>query len=265
MDRVEVAGLACEVHGEDRLRPLRDELSEQGGIEVEVVRAHVAEDGRGAGVLDDVRGRGPRDRRRDHLVARADVERDESEVHRGGARVERQHVLDLEVLGQALLEQRGARPGREPARAEGLRDGGDLLVADRGRLEAERRATPGSHRPGSVRRPPPGEPARAPPAGCARGEHGAGAIRPAPQRPEDVPRPPVDAHPLDARQRLGPRRRPRRPRAVLRGRRGRQRPPPLVRTSRGKHVLVPGTSPCPQRPPHRPAQRRSRARSGRRR
>ena len=73
----------------------------------------------------------------------------------------REHVLGLEVGGHPLLEQRRPRPGREPARAQRLGDGRDLLLPDRGRLEAERGATTGAHRPGSVRPGPHGEPGRA--------------------------------------------------------------------------------------------------------
>ena len=69
----------------------------------------------------------------------ADPERDEREVHRRGAGRDREHVLRVEVLGHPLLEQRRTGPGRQPAGAERLGDGLDLLLADRGRLEAELR------------------------------------------------------------------------------------------------------------------------------
>ena len=86
--------------------------------------------------------------------------REQREVERGRARGDREHVLGLEVGGHPLLEQRGPRAGRQPARAQRLDDGGDLLLPDRGRLEAEPGATRGAHRPGSVRSAPHGEPAR---------------------------------------------------------------------------------------------------------
>ena len=66
--------------------------------------------GRRAAVLDHVRRRGPGDRARDHLVARADAERKQRQVERGRARGDGEHVLGLEVGGHALLEQRGPRP-----------------------------------------------------------------------------------------------------------------------------------------------------------
>ena len=48
--------------------------------------ADVAEDGSGAAVLDHVRRRGPGDRARDHLVARADADREQRQVERRRAR-----------------------------------------------------------------------------------------------------------------------------------------------------------------------------------
>ena len=155
------------------------------GIDVQVVLAHVDEDGRRAGVDDHVRGRRPGDRRRDHLVAGPDAERDEREVQRGRARGDREHVLRLEVLGHPLLEQRGARPGRQPAGAERLGDGGDLLLADRGRLEAQWVSR--VIRRGSVSFAAARARASASSRLVADGEHGAGPVGAAPERPEDVP------------------------------------------------------------------------------
>ena len=49
----------------------------------------------------------------------------------------REHVLRLEVLAHPRLELGRARAGRQPAGAERLGDGLDLLLADRRRLERE--------------------------------------------------------------------------------------------------------------------------------
>ena len=118
--------------------------------------------------------------------------------------VDGEHVLGLEVGGHALLEQRGPRPGRQPARAQRLDDGGDLLLPDRGRLEAELGATRGSHRPGSVRPAPHGEPG---PAASSRsspgGQDRTGPVGAAAERPEAPAGLPVGPHPLDALDRLG--------------------------------------------------------------
>ena len=136
-DRIQVGRLPGEVDGHDRLRPLGHRRRDGRRVDVEVALAHVDEDGRRAGVDDHVRGRRPGDRRRDHLVAGLDPERDERQVHRRRAGRDREHVLRLEVLGHPLLEQRRLRAGRQPAGAERLGDGLDLLLADRRRLEAQ--------------------------------------------------------------------------------------------------------------------------------
>ena len=52
-------------------------------------------------------------------------------MQRGRAGRDREHVLRLEVLAHPPLELGGARPGRQPARAERLGDRLDLVLADR--------------------------------------------------------------------------------------------------------------------------------------
>ncbi len=148
---------------------------------------------------------------------------------------DREHVLRLEVLGHPLLEQRRLGPGRQPAGAERLGDGLDLLLADRRRLEAER----------VVRRSCDGrsfdERSVCSSAGRARARSSAargcrrrratrtGAVGPAPQRPEDR------ARAAGRRARRAPPRPPRprrarRPRAAApRAGRGRRRRPPPTR------------------------------------
>jgi hypothetical protein len=147
-DRVEVAGLSGEMHGQDRPRSLIDGLGDALRVDVEIVVAHVDEDGSCTGVHDHVRRRRPCDRRRDHLVAGADLERDEREVQRRSSRSKREHVLRFDVVRHSAFELGGARSARQPAGAERLRNGGDLLVADRRRLKAEHRlAARGDHAP----------------------------------------------------------------------------------------------------------------------
>ena len=131
------AGWPCEVDRQDRLRPLGDGAAAQLRIDVEVAVADVDEDRRRAGVDDDVRGRGPGDRGRDHLVAGADAERDEREVHRRRPGGDARGRARPRSTRQRAARARGARPGRQPAGAQRLGDGGDLLLADRRRLEAE--------------------------------------------------------------------------------------------------------------------------------
>ena len=205
-DRIHVARLPGEMDGHDRLRPLGDRRPDQRGIDVQVAFSHVDEDRRRARVDDHVRGRRPGDRRRDHLVSLADPERDEREVHRRGAGGDGEHVLRVEVLGHPLLEQRRAGPRRQPARPERVRDGLDLLLADRGRLEAELRLA--SH---STTKRISSAAARARRerlvAAVADRDHGAGTVRASPQRPDREARLAVDPHvehSLDGVRRLAP-------------------------------------------------------------
>jgi hypothetical protein len=134
-ERVEIRGLTGEVDGHDRLRARRDRLDRERRVDVEVLVAHVDEDGPRAEMDGDVAGGRPRDRRRDDLVAGTDAEPREREVQRGGARCERDAVLCARQLRDSLLEL--CRPGaaREPAALQRLGDSGDLLRPDRRRLE----------------------------------------------------------------------------------------------------------------------------------
>ena len=137
------------------------------------------------------------------------AERDERQVQRRGAGRDGEHVLGLEVLGHPLLELRRARAGRQPAGAQRLGDGGDLLLADRGRLEAELRARASSST--SKRTASAARRARASASSrlVADGEDRARPVGAAAQRPERRARAPVDA---DVQRRPRPRAPPRLPR-----------------------------------------------------
>ena len=195
---------------------------DQRRVDVEVALAHVDEDGRRAGVDDHVRGRGPRDRRRDHLVAGLDPERDEREVHRRRAGGDGEHVLRLEVLGHPLLEQRRPRAGRQPAGAERLGDRLDLLLADRRRLEAEWSSRASFDDEAYFVRGGASALERLL-AAVADREHGAGPVGAAQQRAEDVARLPVDAARRARRRPRAPPRAPSTSRSSPRARRGRGR------------------------------------------
>ena len=95
-------------------------------------------------------------------------------------------------------------PGRQPARAQRLGDGGDLLLPDRGRLEAELWCYDGvridQEAYGLRRTASPGQRVVAV---AADGEHRTGPVGAAPQRPEAPAGPPVGPHPLDALDRRG--------------------------------------------------------------
>src|SRR5262249_13735259 len=75
---------------------------------------------RRAGVLDRVHGRDERERRRDHLVSRADSRGDEREVERRGARADRDDVRGADVRAEPLLEQLDERPVADPRPADRL-------------------------------------------------------------------------------------------------------------------------------------------------
>ena len=71
------------------------------------------------------------------------AERDQREVHRRRSRRRpRARASRPTYSREAFLELGRARAGRQPAGADRLRDGGDLLVADRRRLEAEEGLAP---------------------------------------------------------------------------------------------------------------------------
>ena len=95
---------AEEVHGHDRLRPRGDPPLDVGRVEVQRRRVDVGEDGRRAAAGDRLGGREERERRADHLVARADPERVEHEHERVGAVRDADRLLDAEVLGRLALE-----------------------------------------------------------------------------------------------------------------------------------------------------------------
>ena len=139
--RVEVGRLPGQVNGHDRFRPRSDEGGDVLGVDVQVAFTDVREDGCRSRVDNHVRRRRPGDRRRDHLVARPDADRERGKVESGRPGRDGERVLRSCVLGEALLELGRARPRRQPARAQGLGDGRDLLLPDRRRLEAEKGAT----------------------------------------------------------------------------------------------------------------------------
>jgi hypothetical protein len=136
--RLEVGGLAGQMNRNDRLGSRRHETRDVIRIDVQVALAHVGEHRRRARVHHDVRRRGPRDRRRDHLVAGPDAQREEREMQRGRPRGDGEDMRGLQVLGEACLELGRARAGGEPARPERFGDRLDLLVPDGRRLKSER-------------------------------------------------------------------------------------------------------------------------------
>ncbi len=137
---------------------------------------------------------------RDHLVAGADAERERA---RGASppcrRLTARTCSRLEVLGEALLEQRGAR-----ARSSASRSGASRR---RPRPPPRRSRAAGSRAgcydgvridPEAYGVAPHGEPARAPPRGRRPSRGPPRAVGAAAERAEDVPRAAVDPDPCDA-------------------------------------------------------------------
>ena len=75
-ERIELAGVAEDVHGDDALRPLGDRRLDCCRFEVHGPLVDVGEDGRRAFVDEAVRRGDERVRRRDHLVARSEAGED---------------------------------------------------------------------------------------------------------------------------------------------------------------------------------------------
>ena len=97
----------------------RDRALDLGRVEVERDRVDVGEDRRRAAAGDRLGGREERERRADHLVARADLERVEREHERVGAVRDADRLLDAEVLGRLALEALDLGPEDEAAALEG--------------------------------------------------------------------------------------------------------------------------------------------------
>ena len=200
--------------GQDRLRPLGDERREAAprrgsgrraghhkktGVApvcsiTFAVAGHVIGD-----VITSSRGR-----------RRAPAARDS----RARPRADREHVRHLQVLRERERERErerrereresAARTGRQPAGTEGLGSRHDLLVPIAGGWKPSGVSRRVRVEPGSVPRPPHGEPAREPRRRSTRSRaprrHGLRAASPG---SEDVPRPPVDPHSSHPCHRLG--------------------------------------------------------------
>jgi hypothetical protein len=92
-------------------------------LEADDVREHR----RASGVDHRRRGGCERERGNDHLVAGTDAGGQVGEVKRGCAARHGHGVARPEMLGEGLLESRGARPHREPATAQRLGDRVQIL------------------------------------------------------------------------------------------------------------------------------------------
>src|SRR6185437_11718013 len=93
---------------------------------------HVRQDRRRADEHDDVERRGEGERRRDDLIARADVVRQQRHVQAGGGRCERGRVAAAHIAGK--LRGEALHPGTrcDPSRMQRIEELGDLGVANAG-------------------------------------------------------------------------------------------------------------------------------------
>src|SRR5581483_47529 len=131
IERVAVDRQAGEIHGNDGLGPGGYRFFDQGQVDVPRVRIHVDEDRARAELEHDVRGRDPRERRGDHLVARADAGEAQRDLQRDRAGDEAAHRAAAAVARERFLERLHLRAGSDPARAQHVRDAGDGRLVDR--------------------------------------------------------------------------------------------------------------------------------------
>ena len=111
LERVHVGGLAVEMHRQDRARARRDRGRGRVRIERQPLGIDVGEHRPRAGHHDGERRVGRRERRRDHLVARADVERAQDQRDRVGAGADADGVR-APAGGRELALRTPRLPGR---------------------------------------------------------------------------------------------------------------------------------------------------------
>ena len=120
VDAIDLAGVAEDVHRQDRARPRRDRGLDRGGVDVERVGVDVDEDGRPPLVQDAVGRRDEARRRGDHLVAGADARQPDREVQSGRAARDRRRVGGSGERREVALEAPQERTEAEDARAQRL-------------------------------------------------------------------------------------------------------------------------------------------------
>ena len=147
--REHLGGVAAEVHGDDRAGAGCDPVRGVLDVDVEVVPAatvvapDIAEHGLRADVAGGGGARDEGERGHDHLVARADPGGEVGEVQRGGAAGDRHRVRRADVGGERLLEGLRAGSHRQPAGAQAVEHGLDVLL---GHGDVGERHAPIAHR-----------------------------------------------------------------------------------------------------------------------
>ena len=103
-ERLEIGGPPKQVHGHDRPRPLRHPGGDVLRVDIQRHRVDIGEDRRRAGAHDRLRRRVEGERRADHLVAGADLQRVQHEHQRIRSVGDADRLRDAEVGGRLLFE-----------------------------------------------------------------------------------------------------------------------------------------------------------------
>ena len=135
-DGVHVGHATVQVDGDNGLGARRDRALDGRRVDVPGERIGIDQHWRRAGVADG-RDRGDEGHGgRDHLVARADAKREQREVQRGGAGIQRHGFLGMGVGGEGFLEGIDLRAGNIGAARQRLEHCGVEFRLDAGILSA---------------------------------------------------------------------------------------------------------------------------------
>ena len=132
-----VAHAPAEVDGNDGLRALGDEAGELVVVHLERSGRRVAQHGGRADVADGGAAGRIGVGRGDHLVSRSDAERAQAAFERRGGGVEAGEPFGSRELLELPFELLGLRPRGDPAAAQRLGDGVDLVVSHVGGRECD--------------------------------------------------------------------------------------------------------------------------------
>ena len=138
LQRLPLDRAAEEVYCHDRARPRGHGSRNRARVEVERVWIDVDQHRARAAELDDVRRGREGVRRHDDLVTRSDLEREQREVERSGARRDRGSVCRADRVCECSLELLHLRAHRELAALDHSGDGSELSGADVGPREPNR-------------------------------------------------------------------------------------------------------------------------------
>ena len=136
---IEIKCGAGEVHRDDQASSLRDTSLDEARARHQSVPLDVCEHRRGAAQHYEVDGRDPRERRRNHLIARPDSKGVQQHVHAGGCRGHRDGMAATRGTGKRRLQIRDSRSSSEPSRPQHASDRGDVLLRERRPAQRQKR------------------------------------------------------------------------------------------------------------------------------